>query len=225
MESLQQKETKVFNGLTLVFDDDLKRFVYPLPVESGKRLLYDDATNQLIEIVIANGGMMYQERTVDGVTERVFVQANAPSLSVTPDMIQAEKLKFQKQLLDAANGVVPMLYIGFGISAIVFFYNLICNLDVFVKAIAEGSSTAISEVSYLLFWVAGIAFLAFFVFRGVPLLFSIRFRQNNDDVLPTETKQPGTESTTTNIYINNAKNVGGSVGNSSAQDFIDNRSI
>ncbi|MGL6009670.1 MAG: hypothetical protein ACRC1D_09465 [Culicoidibacterales bacterium] len=221
-----QAETKVIQGLTLVFDDELQKYVYPLPPESGKRIMYDDATNQLLEIVIANGGMMYQERTVDGVTERVFVQANAPSLSVTPDMIQAEKLKLQKQFLDAANGIVPMLYIGFGISAIVFFYNLICNLDVFVKAIAEGSSSAISEVSYLLFWVAGIAFLAFFVFRGVPLLFSIRFRQNiDDDVLPTEPKQPGTESTTTNIYINNAKNVGGNVGNANAQDFIDNRNI
>ncbi|MGL6009747.1 MAG: hypothetical protein ACRC1D_09865, partial [Culicoidibacterales bacterium] len=97
-------------------------------------------------------------------------------------------------------------------------------LDVFVKAIAEGSSTAISEVSYLLFWVAGIAFLAFFILRGVPLLFSIRFSQSvDDDVLSTDTKQPGTDSTTTNIYINNAKNVGGNVGNANAQDFIDNR--
>lgn len=229
-------QTKTVNGLTLVLDPDLQRFVLPVETNTGKRILYDDATNQFIEVLIANGGFMYRERTASGdgidLTERIFVSANGANQNqtidaITPESIAAGKLKFQKQMIDAANGVVPLLYIGTAISVVVFFWQLISQLDVIVSAIATGSTAAMTEIGYLFAWAIGGALLLFVLFRGVPLLF--RAGATMDDSPGPEYTTDGTtgngDATVTNIFINNAKNVNGGVGNAGAQDFINNRKM
>jgi hypothetical protein len=232
-------QTKTVNGLTLVFDPDLNKFVLPVETKSGKRILYDDATNQFIEVLIANGGFMYHERTASGdgidLTERVFVSANGsnPKLAIdaiTPESIASEKLKFQKQIIDAANGVVPFLYIGTAISVVVFFWQLIAQLDVIVAAITVGSTAAMTEIGYLFVWAIGGILLLFVLFRGVPLLFRAGATTNespgSEFYTGDETNgEAGGDATVTNIFINNAKNVNGGVGNAGAQDFINNRKM
>jgi len=228
-------QTKTVNGLTLVLDPDLNRFVLPVETKTGKRILYDDTTEQFIEVLIANGGFMYRERTASGdgidLTERIFVSANGANqnASITPDAITDGKLKFQKQMIDAANGVVPLLYIGTAISIVVFFWQLISQLDVLVAAITTGSTAAMTEIGYLFAWAIGGALLLFILFRGVPLLFRAGATSNdspgpdyNGDGMA---GNAGGDQTVTNIYINNAKNVNGGAGNGGAQDFINNRQV
>lgn len=232
-------KTKMVNGLTLILDPDLNRYVLPIETKTGKRILYDDATEQFIEVLIANGGFMYRERTASGdgidLTERIFVSANGannePSIdAITPDAINAGKLKFQKQMIDAANGVVPLLYIGTAISVVVFFVQLIGQLDVIVAAIANGSTAAMTEIGYLFAWAIGGVLLLLLLFRGVPLLFRAGVT-TNDSIEPefyTGDNAAGNaagDATVTNIFINNAKNVNGGAGNGGAQDFINNRKM
>lgn len=229
-------QTKTVNGLTLILDPDLNKYVLPVETNTGKRIFYDDATNQFIEVLIANGGFMYRERTASGdgidLAERVFVSVNGATMNpatdaITPESIAAGKLKFQKQMIDAANGVVPLLYIGTAISVVVFFWQLIAQLDVIVAAIATGSTAAMTEIGYLFVWAIGGALLLFVLFRGVPLLF--RAGATIDDSSESEYTADGTtekgDATVTNIFINNAKNVNGGVGNAGAQDFINNRKM
>lgn len=229
-------QTKTVKGLTLVLDPDLNKYVLPVETNTGKRILYDDATNQFIEIVIANGGFMYRERTAlgDGIdlTERIFVSANGANPqpatdAITPESITAGKLKLQKQLIDTANGVVPLLYLGTVISIVVFFWQLIAQLDVIVAAMATGSTAAMTEIGYLLAWVVGGALLLFILWRGVPLLFRSGVTSNDEPLTQhgANGDVTGGDQTVTNIYINNAKNVNGGAGNSGAQDFINNRQM
>lgn len=229
-------QTKTVNGLTLVLDPDLNRFVLPVETKTGKRILYDDTTEQFIEVLIANGGFMYRERTASGdgidLTERIFVSANGgntqPTIdAITPESIAAGKLKFQKQMIDAANGVVPLLYAGTAISVVVFFWQLISQLDVIVAAIATGSTAAMAEFGYLFAWVVGGALLLFILWRGVPLLFRAVLTSNDEQLnqYGANGDVSGGDQTVTNIYINNAKNVNGGAGNGGAQDFINNRQV
>jgi len=230
-------QTKTVNGLTLVLDPDLNKYVLPVETNTGKRILYDDTTNQFIEVLIANGGFMYRERTASGdgidLTERIFVSANGtnptPAIdAITPESIAAGKLKFQKQMIDAANGVVPLLYAGTAISVVVFFWQLIAQLDVIVAAIATGSTAAMTEFGYLFAWAIGGALLLFVLFRGVPLLFRAGVTSDDSPGAQYADADAGTgtgDATVTNIFINNAKNVTGGVGNAGAQDFINNRKM
>lgn len=229
-------QTKTVNGLTLILDPDLNKYVLPVETNTGKRILYDDATNQFIEIVIANGGFMYRERTASGdgidLTERIFVSANGANAqpatdAITPESIVAGKLKLQKQLIDTANGVVPLLYAGTVISIVVFFWQLISQLDVIVAAIATGSTAAMTEIGYLFAWAIGGVALLFILWRGVPLLFRAGVTSNDEPLTQygANGDVSGGDQTVTNIYINNAKNVSGGAGNGGAQDFINNRQV
>lgn len=230
-------QTKTVNGLTLVLDPDLNKYVLPVETKAGKRILYDDATNQFIEVLISNGGFIYRERTGTGdgidLTERIFVSANGTNPTpaaideITSESIAAGKLKFQKQMIDAANGAVPLFYLGTVISIVVFFWQLISHLDVIVAAIAAGSTAAMTEVGYFFAWLVGGAVFLFVLFRGVPLIFRFLLNNESDDSDHMSGGSAGdSDANVTNIYINNAKNVTGGVGNgTSAQDFINNRKM
>jgi hypothetical protein len=231
-----ETRTKTVSGLTLVMDPDLKRFVLPTQTDAGKRILYDEASGQFVEVLLANGGgFMYRERTATspdgtGLSERVLVATNgsaAAAEAVTQEAIAAGEMKLKKQLIEAATGIVPLLFLGAAVTVVVFFAKLVGKLDVIVAAIAEGSKAALAEIGYWAAWAAGGALALFLLFRLVVFA----FRYSPEDECEVQGNRNDTsgrtvcDATVTNIYVSNARNVSGGFASTAAQDFVNNRNI
>lgn len=230
-------KTKQVNGLTLVWSEQDKRFMVPMPEpeKAGTKILWDDDANVFFQITITNPSFVYRDRTAtspDGTTiqERILIgrdktgeQIEIPDPDFLKTLILSKKLQLQKQILESAQSWFAMFFFGVAVAIVVFFWNLVSSVGVVASSFATGSTLAMSEVGYYLSWGVGLIVGGFLLKFLVPLLFRSSigaFGTTGGNITePEQTQQP-----ITNINVTHIQGNGGSTA-STAQDFINNRTL
>jgi hypothetical protein len=236
--------TKDVNGLTLVWSEELERYVLPVPDRSPFQIVFDEISGKLVqvEVKVENADFIYRDRTaqapdgtkfrervfigripkkgtgIDGAQDVEFEEVIVPDPEVQRALIEARKLQLKRVFIENILAINAAFLVGSLISVVFFFWYLISSLDVFIVALSTGAAPALGEVGYVLIWAVGIVLLAFFGKYTLPALFrrgpSVSF----------ESFQPTKEETqTTNINVN--VNQGSRTSGGGAQAYVDNRQL
>jgi hypothetical protein len=232
-------KTKDVNGLILVWSDELERFVLPTKTAAPFQIIFDEPTGKLIQI--ENADFFYRDRTAkapDGTTfnEKIligripkkrpggqdvdFEEVYVPDPEVQKALIRSKFLELQRLFIENLIAAQALFLVGSLISVVVFFYYLICELDVLTIALTTGAAPALGEVGYLVVVVLGLVLVGFFLKHTLPALF-----RRTSNPFEGEYEPAGTPTAKSEAAVNITVNQNSGAGGSSAQGFINNREI
>ncbi len=222
------EKIKEVNGLKLVYDEDINQFILPEKSTLYIRTVYDFSQNKFVEFVLPGNGTEEEtvsilEKSVENLdfkyTERVYLKRIPVQIKTD---IENQKMLFKKQLIVSANGLFTLTAICLAISVIWFFINLLINMGPIIAAVTNGAASAFQDIGVVLSWLIGAIMALFVITKLLPLLFAVKVPKATD-YEDAEGEQQSGDKNVTNIYVNNAKNVTGGVGN--AQDYINQRKV
>lgn len=202
------------DGMTLHWSEEYKRYLVPFPEpNSALRILYDPETDIYIQVV-TNPDLIYRDRTAtapDGTkfTEKIIIESR-PLVQMS-DVLEQKKKQVMNSFLDIASGMMPVFFVGFLVTTIWFFIELISNIGLVAEGFASGTVVAMHEFGYLIAWVFGVLLILIIIRYMTPIIFK---RRSTDLIEP-----PPPMSNSTNIVVNNIRG-----DSNSAQDYINKRS-
>lgn len=192
-----------------------------MPEPSPVMILYNQPANQFFEIMTPEN-MVYRERQAekDGATytERVVYRSpevTAADIDQQRLRVKSNRLKFFAEFWETLANFRPVLVIGLGAAAVVFFWNFCLALaaaaEVLAAAVSSGLGYALGELAYLFAWVVGAIVLIAVARYGLLLA----FRSKPEEISPTA---PAGEKRVQNIIIQQ-----GDGAFSHAQRFVNDR--
>ena len=218
--------TKEVNGLTLVWSEELERFVLPVGNRSPFQIVFDELSGNLIQV--QNADFIYADRKAqapDGtvIQERVFIgriprkkpgaqdvefeEVFVPDPEVQRALIRARWLELKKVFVEHLLAVNATFLLGSILSVVVFFWYFISNLGTLVKSLTTGAAPAIGEFGYVLIWVIGAIVLGFVAKYTLPAL----FRRSSFAIYEEEpsSSPEANQNTTINVNVNQGSRTGG----------------
>lgn len=228
-------ETKEYKGLTLVWSPEDQRYMLPLPSMElpQQKTLFDEPTGSFIQVTINDPAFIYRDRTAtapDGTVlqERIFIgrdrfgkQVEIPDPDFQKALLSSKIQGLKLQMAEAAQMTIPLFFIGVIVCAISFFWTLAEQAGMIAKSFATGSLTAMSEIGYLVAWVAGLLVLGVVLWFVVPAVFrAARRTAEPAPVAAMDAPKTDTQTTATNIVVNNIHGSG-----NTAQDFVSRKEV
>lgn len=176
------EKKKAVNGVDLVWSPEHEMYMLPMPQTSKFTFLFDEQHGAFLPVLNPENMVMREREATapDGTRLRETVVFRQPD-SITEldvqnqrNLVTMRRLQWQAETWESIVKFRPMFVMGFFVTIIFFFYNVILAMNGTAALVGLATGTALAELSYYAVWGLGILAAAIVIRYAVPAILNSR---------------------------------------------------